>query len=146
VRAQDKAGNWSDWAPGLTFLVDSYQESSSAISYVGSWTQTTSSSAYGGALTYEKAKGVKATFSFTGRDVAWVTTKGPNRGKAEVWVDGVKVKSVDLYSSTTQARRTMFVQHWPDSGPHTVEVRVLGTKNATSTGTRVDVDAFVTLG
>jgi hypothetical protein len=28
---------------------------------------------------------------------------------------------------------------------HTVEVRVLGTKNASSSGTRVDVDAFVVL-
>jgi hypothetical protein len=146
VRAQDGAGNWSDWAQGPEFFIVAHQESSGAISYVGSWTQAASSSAYGGGLTYEKTKGAKATFTFTGRDVAWVATKGPDRGKAEVWVDGVKVKSLDLYSSTTQARRTVFVQHWPDSGLHTVEVRVLGAKNASSVDTRVDVDTFVTLG
>lgn len=38
--------------------------------------------------------------------MAWVATKGPNRGKAEVWVGSVKIKSIDLYSSTTRARRT----------------------------------------
>jgi hypothetical protein len=146
VRAQDAAGNWSDWTQGPQFLVNAYQESSGAISYAGSWTQEASSTAYGGGLNYEQAKGAKATFTFTGRDVAWVVTKGPDRGKAEVWIDGVKVKSVDLYSSVEDSRKTVFSQHWADSGAHTVEVRVLGTKNASSTGTRVDVDAFITLG
>jgi hypothetical protein len=31
------------------------------------------------------------------------------------------------------------------SGAHTLEVKVLGTKNAASTGTRVDFDAFAVL-
>ena len=86
-----------------------------------------------------------ARFSFTGRDVSWVSAKGPNRGKAEVWEDGVKIKTVDLYSSTKQARKVAFSQHWADPGEHTVEIRALGTKNSSSTGTRVEVDAFCIL-
>jgi hypothetical protein len=30
-------------------------------------------------------------------------------------------------------------------GPHSIEIRVIGSKNANSSGTRVDVDAFAVL-
>ncbi len=66
-------------------------------------------------------------------------------GKATVWVDGVKAKTVDLYSPKAQPRRVVFTKTWASSGNHTLEVRVLGTKRAASTGKRVDVDAFVAL-
>jgi hypothetical protein len=50
--------------------------------------------------------------------------------------------TVDLYAPST---------HWQvaesfsglASGPHTIVVKVLGIKNASSTGTKVVVDAFV---
>lgn len=145
VRAQDGAGNWSGWEAGPQFLATAHQEGSGAISYAGPWAQESSSTAYGGGVSYTQAKGAKATFTFTGRDVAWVATKGPDRGKAEVWVDGVKAKSVDLYASTQDPRKTVFSQHWADAGEHTVEVRVLGTRNASSTGTLVDLDAIIVL-
>jgi hypothetical protein len=145
VRAQDGAGNWSDWAQEPEFVVDAHQESANAITYVGTWTQQNSASAYGGSLKYAQANGANARLGFIGRDVAWVATKGPDRGKAEVWVDGVKVKSLDLYSSTEQPRKVVSSVHWVESGAHTVEVRALGKKNSSSTATRVDVDAFVVL-
>jgi hypothetical protein len=62
-----------------------------------------------------------------------------------VWLDGTKVATVDLYSSTAQSRVMVFTRSWATPGAHTLEVRVLGTKNAASGGTRVDIDAFVTL-
>jgi hypothetical protein len=145
VRAQDGAGNWSAWAAGPQFFATAHQEGSGAISYAGPWAQESSGSAYGGGVAYTQAKGAKAEFAFTGRDVAWVATKGPDRGKAEVWVDGVKAKGVDLYAPAQAPRKTVFSQHWADPGAHTVEVRVLGTKNASSTGTRVDLDALIVL-
>src|SRR5215210_3969606 len=37
VRAMDAAGNWSEWAHGVPFVVSALQESSSAISYTGTW-------------------------------------------------------------------------------------------------------------
>ena len=70
---------------------------------------------------------------------------GPNRGKAEVWIDGAKAATVDLYSPANQARKMVFTKSWASSKGHTLEVRVLGTKNAASSGKRIDVDAFVAL-
>jgi hypothetical protein len=63
-----------------------------------------------------------------------------------VWLDGVKVATVDLYSSSEQPRKMVFTKNDLDSSQaHTLEVRVLGTKRTESSGTRVDVDAFVVL-
>jgi hypothetical protein len=145
VRAMDGAGNWSEWSHGAQFVVDAHQENSSAISYTGSWTLQNLDTAYGGATQYATTNGDSAQFTFTGTNIAWVAPKGPDRGKAEVWIDGAKVSTVDLYSSTEQPRKVVFTRGWAESGAHTIEVRALGTKTSASSGTRVDVDAFVVL-
>ena len=38
-----------------------------------------------------------------------------------------------------------FSHRWGAVGPHTIEVRVLGTRNASSTGRRVDIDALIVI-
>jgi len=148
VRAQDASGNWSAWEQGPAFKVNVLQEGAAAVSYAGAWSTETLSSASGGSLRHASAPGNSARLAFGGGalNVAWVAPKGANRGKAEVWVDGSLAKTVDLYNSATQARRLVFAGKGLDpSVAHAVEVRVLGTKNASSGGTRADVDAFVIL-
>jgi CSLREA domain-containing protein len=146
VRAQDLSGNWSEWSYGQPFTLDPRQENGTGVGYPsGSWATQSISGAYGGAVRYSSANGARASLAFTGRNVAWVAPKGPNRGRAEVWLDGTRVATVDLYSRTAQARRVVFARAVDPSRSHTLEVRVLGTKNASSTGRRVDIDAFVVL-
>jgi len=146
VRASDSAGNTSDWSHGTAFVVDAQQENSNAIVSTGSWTQQALTSAYGGGVAYAKARGSAAQFTFTGSDVAWVSSKGPDKGRATVSVDGVIVKTVDLYASTVQSRKMIFSRSDLDPAvSHTVTVQVLGTKNSASSDTRVDLDAFVVL-
>jgi hypothetical protein len=147
ARAQDKAGNWSEWVPGPSFALAAVQENGSGVVYpAGKWTRATLSGAYGGYVKYASASASRAQFAFTGDKVAWVSTKSANRGKAEVWLDGVKVATVDLYSATSQSCQVVFSRGGLDpTRVHTLEVRVLGTKNAASSGKRVDVDAFVAL-
>jgi len=77
--------------------------------------------------------------------VAWVAPRGADRGYAHVYLDGTKVATVNLYSSSTQYRKLVYVKTWSTSGAHTLKVYVPGTKPAASTGTRVDIDAFVVL-
>ncbi len=145
VRAQDKAGNWSTYKPGASFLLSAQQERSTAITYTGTWAHAALSGSYGGYVKHASSNTARAKLAFTAKQVQWVSTLGPNRGKAEVWVDGVKVTTVDLYSSTVKTRHAVYTRTWTASGTHTVEVRVLGTKNASSTGSRVDVDTFATM-
>jgi hypothetical protein len=147
VRATDGVGNTSDWATGPAFLVDPHQEDDlAAIVYAGSWAHRSVTSAYGGGVNYASARGSAAQFSFAGPNVAWVSSKGPDKGKAAVSVDGVVVKTIDLYASTSQPRKIVFTKADLDPATsHTITVQALGTKKAASTGTKVDVDAFVVL-
>ncbi len=145
VHAYDETPNDSGWAYGPTFRTGAFQESSSAITYTGAWTAQNSSSAYGGGLKYAKASGATAKLAFTGRSVAWVAPRGTGRGKAQVWIDGARVATVDLYSAKALSRQVVFSRSWPSSGSHTIEVKVTGTRNSLSSGTRVDLDAFAVL-
>ena len=154
VVAKDNAGNLSAWAAGPSFKVTAYQESSSAIVDTGSWTTSLLSSAYGGSVQSASALGRNATFSVPAgsKNVEWVSYRG-NRGKAQVWLDGVQqdanptltgIQPFDLYSSSVQARKVVFSKAVSPTTSHKLEVGVLGKKNASSTSTRVDIDAFVT--
>jgi len=146
VKATDGAGNRNDWADGSPFAVDPEQENSDAVTYAGAWTQQASDTAYGGGVRQSSTKNDTARFAFSGSNVAWVATKGPDGGRARVLVDDVAIKTVDLYASTSQPRKVVFSKAGLDpTAGHTLTVRVLGTKSASSSGTRVDVDAFVAL-
>jgi hypothetical protein len=148
VRATDQAGNVSDWEQGPTFKVNLLQETNAAIAYTGTWSTQSMTSASGGSLRHASAADASASLaSFSNAlNVAWVAPKGPDRGKAEVWLDGALASTADLYTSTLQPRKSAFVKNGLDPAvAHELEVRVLGTKNASSSGTRVDVDAFVVL-
>ena len=144
IRARDQVGNWSDWRYTTpAFRVYPYQETGSGVAYAsGSWTRGTSSAWYGGYVRYASGSTARSTFTFTGRNVAWVAPKGADRGKAELWLDGSRVATVDLYSSTLLPRQIVFTRGALNpSGTHTLEVRVLGTSGRP----RIDVDSFVVL-
>ncbi len=135
--AYDKAGNWSGWVYGATFGVGSYSEASA--SYSTGWTQNAWTSAVGGALRVTSTANASASFTFTGRGVAWVTSKSTNRGVAYVYLDGVYQGTWDTYAATTQARAVALTATWPTSGTHTLRL----VNAATSGRPNIDVDNFV---
>jgi hypothetical protein len=147
VRAFDAASNVSDFATAAAFTLAINQETAAQVAYVGTWSTETITTASGGAQRFASAAGATATFTFTGRAVAWASVKHNTRGRAEVFVDGVSAGVIDLFQTSTTAsmRRVVFERTFAASGPHTLQVRVLGTKATASTSTRVDVDAFVTI-
>ncbi|MDQ3855012.1 MAG: DUF4838 domain-containing protein, partial [Chloroflexota bacterium] len=145
VRAKDRAGNVSGWATGNRFSVGGYQETATAITYYGAWIPRSYSAFWGGKALYTGATGRKATLTFRGSRVGWVSTRGPNRGKAEVLLDGVRKAVIDLYSPVLQPRRLVFSIAVNASVSHKLEVRPLGTKNAAASKAYVDVDGFVLL-
>src|SRR6266581_4941593 len=117
------------------------EESDLGVQYDG-WVGYTDPSANGGA--YRASKKAKDTvkFTFAGTSMTWVSRSGPDRGMASVTIDGVSRGTVDLYTASTQ-----WLVHESytglSSGPHTIVVKVTGTKNPSSTGTGVVVDAFI---
>ncbi|HJP88977.1 MAG TPA: glycoside hydrolase family 25 protein [Candidatus Limnocylindrales bacterium] len=141
MRASDANGNLSAWAYGSTFTGSRTQQSSTSVKFSSGWTTSSVSSASGGSVKYTKTKGASVSYTFTGSSIAWVSPKGPARGSADVYVDGVLKATVSLYSSTYQAQRIVFAYNWAANGTHTIKI----VNKATSGHPRIDVDAFIKL-
>ena len=141
VQTRDTAGRLSGWAASALVSPAVYQQTSTKIVYRGTWTTASNASFYGGSARYAKASGARATFSFTGRSVAWVARRCPTCGKAKVYVNGGYLTTLDLYASTTTYRKTVWARTWTTSAPRSIRVVVLGTAGRP----RVDLDAFLIL-
>jgi hypothetical protein len=78
----------------------------------GSWTtRTGSTSTYlAGKALYTKSRGAKLTWTFTGRGMALVVARTPASGKADVYVNGVKVATLDLRSSSNAYRQVIYAR------------------------------------
>ncbi|MFI7413033.1 peptidoglycan recognition protein [Streptomyces sp. NPDC049627] len=123
MRAYDYAGNYRTSSPSYTPVI--LQETSAVKS--GSWTSRSSSSYLGGGSYSSGSKGAALTWTFTGRSAAWVVSRASGSGQAYVYVDGVKVSTVDLKSSTTLYRQAIWTKTWSGSAKHTVKIVVVGT-------------------
>jgi hypothetical protein len=139
--ATDGNGNSGSWSYGPPFRPYLYQENGSAIAWSSGWTDTANSTASGGRLRFAKASGAAATYTFTGSGVAWLSSRGPDKGSAKVYVDGVYMTTVNLYASTFLSRQIVYSVSWGSNGTHRIGILVLGT----SGHPRVDVDAFARL-
>jgi hypothetical protein len=143
LAATDTASNQSAFLTTSKAKLVRAQEKSGAISYSGGgWKRVRLSGASGGYVRRSLTGGSRATYSFSGTSIAFVSTLGPNRGITQLWLDGSHVATVDLYAATLQKARIV----WADGltpGSHTLQVRVTGTKNPSATKSRIDVDAFL---
>ena len=137
----DDTGDSAVAAAGPPIRVLRYQETSSAVAYRGTWFRYSASSASGGRTKYTSRRGNWARFNFTGRGVAFVAPKGRTKGSAYVYIDGIRVKTVSLYSSTSRSRQVVYTKTWDTVGTHSIRVYVLGTRGRP----RVDIDAFLIL-
>ncbi len=114
-------------ASRISTKTTSYQESSSRVTYSGTWASAKASGYSGGAVRYSRQKNASATFRFTGVGVSWVGPVGPTRGSAKVYVDGVYKKTVSLYRSVFIPRKTLYSASWSSSRSHTLKIVVVGT-------------------
>ena len=139
VRAIDSAGRASAWATGPSTALA--RPSQTAGTYSGSGWVTAGATAYiGSSAKASKSSTGRVTFAFRGTSVAWIGPVGPTRGKALVYLDGVLVKTIDLYKSTFVARRVLYSAKVA-SGNHTLMIRVAGTAGRPW----VAVDAYAVL-
>jgi hypothetical protein len=140
ARATDGAGRSSAFSYGAV-LVPWVSQQGSGVSYGGTWHTVAISSASGGSVAYSTARGASASLRFTGSSVSWVAARGPGRGSAAVYVDGIYRTTVSLASTVYRARQVAYAINWSASGVHTLRIVNLGTAGHP----RVDIDAFVRL-
>lgn len=140
VKPVDYDGNVGAWVNGPTFTTRLVQQTSSTISYGKTWTTASSSAYSGGSLRYAKVAGASASFTFTGRSIAFVSYRNTNRGSVKVYVtdaNGTTVTVVSLAGAKT-ARYVAFARSWSTSG--TRKIRIV-----TQSSARVDLDGFAVL-
>jgi GH25 family lysozyme M1 (1,4-beta-N-acetylmuramidase) len=140
---RDRVGN-----PAVTSLVEfraapSIEQSSAAVttSPKDSWTTVRDGRASGGTLTATGRAGSAVRMPFHGTGVDWITVTGPNRGRAEIFVDGDLLRTHDLFAVTRVFGVVVRIDGLPD-GAHVVRIVATGRGRPASTGAVVAVDRF----
>jgi Divergent InlB B-repeat domain len=124
-------------APSPVTLADAAPE----IAFDG-WRGVVDPTADGGAYRINGVKGQSLTWaSPTTTSITWIARTGPNLGRASVTIDGSSKGTVDLYASSPGVVSKVYAGL--SNRPHTVAIKVLGTKSSASTGTSITHDAFV---
>jgi hypothetical protein len=77
-----------------------------------------------------------------GTGVSWIGFRGPQAGRARVYLDGTRVASVDAYSPGEQLQAVLFSASGLTSDTHTIVVEVTGRKHVLATDNFIVVDAF----
>lgn len=141
VRATDKYGNVGYWDYGPTFTPRALGDANASITYAGTWAVEVDATAWGGSLHRAAIAGASARLDFVGRDVAWIAERGPGKGRAKVYVDGVLRTTIDLTASADLPRRIVSRFHWSSVGSHSIRIVVEGTSGHPT----VTLDGFVIL-
>ncbi|MEU8526579.1 MULTISPECIES: N-acetylmuramoyl-L-alanine amidase [Streptomyces] len=123
LNAYDQAGNRTTASVGSTPVI--LQETSAVRS--GTWTAKSSAGYLGGKSLSSGSRNASLSWTFTGRSAAWVVSRATTSGQAYVYVDGVKIATVDLKSSTTKYRDAIWTRSWSSAAKHTVKIVVVGT-------------------
>lgn len=126
-------------------LVDSKTSSMKKVDGDFGWKTLSASDAVG--KSYVAAKHNKSSskvpyvsVKFGGSSVAVHACKSSASGIADIYIDGAKVKSIDLYRANSTCGQVWEKKGLTDT-VHTIEIKVAGKKSADSSGTYVGVDA-----
>ncbi|MGA9161470.1 MAG: hypothetical protein WB297_11495, partial [Actinomycetota bacterium] len=105
------------------------------------WGDVERERASGGSLGSSDLARSSAKLRFSGTGIDWVTYRGPDQGRAEVYLDGLLVRTVDNYA----ARPTFGVVRsfgGLADGMHTLRIVVLGDARPAAKGTLISIDRF----
>jgi GH25 family lysozyme M1 (1,4-beta-N-acetylmuramidase) len=108
---------------------------------LASWGSVDSAQASGGSISSSDLARSSAELTFRGTAVDWYTYRGPDQGRAVVYLDGLLVRTVDNYAPGPTFDVVRSITGLAD-GVHTLRIVVLGQARPAATGTLVSVDRF----
>lgn len=119
-----------------------YDDFDPAIVYVGEWKHNDSfEQPYMHTVSFSNEPGATMTIAFEGRMITWIFDLAPNRGIAEVTIDGKAQDPADLYAASTKWDSGVdYCCFGP--GRHVLKVTVTGKHHPDSSDSFVDVDLF----
>ena len=128
--------------PSLVLPRGIYDDSDPALWFRGAWTRTSLDGTWAHTTSYSDVPGAEVSFTFDGAALSYMHSLGPDRGQAEISIDGVSKGILDFYASAAQKQiRSFFC--CLGNGRHVAVIRVLGRKNESSSAQIVDLDAIV---
>lgn len=125
------------------YMWNHYEETHPAILYSGTWSSVSAAEVSGGSEKRAGAGSATLSVTFTGRQLDWTTTIGPEMGTADVSVDGAPAVPVILTSDTVRYQQQVWSSGRLTDGSHRVEI---SWDEANSPGAVIGVDAFDVLG
>jgi lysozyme len=144
AKATDQLGHSTTRSLGPSVALVDVRRRDPGIRFAGRWSTVRRSDALGGTLTRSSTGGASATFQVEGAQFAVVADRTPSSGRLDVIVDGKLAERISLYSRMNDARRVVYVGSMP-RGRHTVRLRVVGSREAASSGTWVRLDGLLVL-
>jgi hypothetical protein len=111
--------------------------------YVGTWTHITGTdipNAYNGTVSFTDTANDYATITFTGTQIRLYVAERNNRGIGAVSIDGGTETAIDEYAAQDAGDVLVYTSPVLAAGTHTFKLRNTGAHNASSSGTRVDID------
>ena len=127
-----------------------FEETNAAIAYTAGWRLDRDEDAFSGTsgltgmgtAAASDTPNDQAVFTFAGSAVSWIGSRGPSRGIARVYVDGVAAADVDTFAPGVQPRSILFRTTGLADATHTITVETTGGQNPSATGATAIVDAF----
>lgn len=109
--------------------------------YTGSWQYNPAAAgSYQSDNHFSSVQNDYVTYEFIGTKVRLYGAKDSDNGKLAVSIDGGAELIVDAYTATRQEIQLLYTSPALDNARHTLKVRVTGEKNASSSGTTVEID------
>jgi hypothetical protein len=142
MKATDVRGRTSRVVNTVPFSVTLTDQDAPAIQYSSGFTTAPLAHSSGGTVAWSAHKGSRATITFTGRSFALVSTRGPDRGKAKITIDGKTAGGIKLHAAHVKVGQVVYSANLAE-GHHTVTVKV--AKNGSAGVQRVDIDAFLVM-
>ena len=113
------------------------------MNYAGAWDRENVDRAWSDVTAAVSTEALaRVTFSFTGTGISWIGFRGPQAGRARVFLDGTRVATIDAYAPAEQLQAVLFTRSGLTDAPHTLAIEVTGGKHALATANYIVVDAF----
>ncbi|HBO45033.1 MAG TPA: hypothetical protein DD670_14110, partial [Planctomycetaceae bacterium] len=112
------------------------------VKLAGEWRQADDPNAWNEALSVSRTKGAASTYEFTGNQVRVIGSVDTDGGRAEVYLDGEKQRTlIDCWCPSRRDQQVLYSRSGLANEKHLLEIVVTGDGNPRSTGANVYIDA-----
>ncbi len=137
--ARDAAGNAG---PRVTTAPIAVPYDDRSLSARGSWRRVADAGSYDHSYLRSQTPGASLTRVVSGTSASLLVHRVTNGGSLRVYVDGRHVRSVSLYSPSTQRDAKLPLAAWSHAGRHTVRLVLSSARPRGSTGTMARIDGL----